>query len=205
MDDDEVDFDMPDNWWLQGNNVVVWKPDNNVRCIFAVQVHRKNKEIAVECTSQPADQTRNQQRETTAQLLSAVRDNERAAVKRTEREADPCFHREKKLRLMIVNTSILEKQNDMISKQLALFTQNEAAFVRLQGQPSFDNKLNELPGKLPDPVQAMLFDDSNPIESPESSIQSNQANVRNAARDSETWNQYDMTHGRLHPNNQNLL
>ena len=116
LDNGEVDSNMPDTWWPQSTNIVVYKSDNIVHYLFAVEVHQKNTGITIECTSQPTCQTRNQHQETTAQIKSTVRQNERAAIRQPGREVDLYFHQEKKQHLMVVNTSILEKLNDMISK-----------------------------------------------------------------------------------------
>ena len=59
---------------------------------------------------------------------------ERVEARTANRAADPYFHKEKKLCLLVVNTL---KQSDMISKQLTLFAQNEDAFVRMNKQEAY--------------------------------------------------------------------
>ena len=58
----------------------------------------------------------------------------------------------------MVNVAILEKQNDMISKQLAMLTANKDIFVRKYNQKAYDNKVVALLEKLPDPVADMMND-----------------------------------------------
>ena len=114
------------------------------------------------------------------------------ATRSAERDADPYYHREKKLRLMVVNTSILEKQNDMISKQLTMLSNNEASFIRRNGQSAYDDKVDDLLTKLPDPVQALLVEDDDNDE-----IDDNEGSGGDV-----DWDQYDRQHGNQHPNNQ---
>lgn len=167
MDDDAVESSMPAQWWLTVTSAV-WNPTNLIRCFLAIQVHRKNKEIAAQCNSQSAGQTRNQQRDADADQTASVRSDARsakmAAERTAERDADPYYHQEKKLRIMVVRTNILKEQNDMISTQCTLLANNEALFVRVHGQAAYDKKLCELLAKLPDPVQALLADVEVPME-----------------------------------------
>ena len=155
---------MPADWWLAGTNPSVWSPTNGIRCLFAVQVHRKNKEIAVDCTAAPPGQSRNEQRAASATDTATARAEARAASRIAERDLDPYYHREKKLRLMVVNVAILEKQSNMISKHLAMLTQGKESFLQEHSQAEYDSKVNKLLKALPDPVQALMLGDEDDDE-----------------------------------------
>ena len=155
-EDDGVDFVMPENWWLRGKDKSVWSPASGIRCFLAVQVHRTSKEIAAMCTSQPAGVSRVNQRIEKATVVAS----DRTKAKENKREADPYAQREKKARLQVVNIAILEKQNDMISKQLTLFSQNKEVYVRMFTQKGYDKKVVELLGRLPNPVADMMMDNT---------------------------------------------
>ena len=152
---------MNTQWWLIGNNQQVWCKQNGLRCVFALQVHRTNKEITAECTAADAGQTRAQQRAVSANETNTVRAEARAAARTVAHNTDPYYHKEKKLRLMVVNVALLEKQSHMISKQLAMFTKNEASFVREFNQDAYDSKITKLLLSLPDPVQKLMLEDEN--------------------------------------------
>ena len=49
LDDDEIQNNIPRDFWLK---------NNNTRCLLAAMVHRKNKEIATDYSSQEAGSTR---------------------------------------------------------------------------------------------------------------------------------------------------
>ena len=174
---------MSPNWWLEGTNKHVWKPSNAIRCLLAIQVHRQSKEIAVDCTAAPAGQTQRQQRSAKLKHTNDARAEARASAVAAERDADPYFHQEKKLRLMVVNTSILEKRGDMISKHLTLLAKNESSFVRMNGQEAYDEKVNKLLSSLPDPVQALQFDGTEGPDTTDDAHDDNQssANTNNHA------------------------
>ena len=150
---------MDTQWWLVGTTKEVWSKANGIRCLFALQVHRKNKEITTDCTAAEAGQTRDQQRAAAANEVIADRAEARTAARTYERDTDPYYHKEKKLRLMVVNVAVLEKQSDMISKQLTMFAKNEASFVREFDQDAYDSKITKLLLALPDPVQKLMLND----------------------------------------------
>ena len=62
------------------------------------------------------------------------------------------FRKEKKARLQVVNVAILEKRNDMISKQLALLDRNKDVFIRTHDQKTYDDRVMALLDQLPNPV-----------------------------------------------------
>ena len=83
---------------------------------------------------------------------------QRAKAKAEKQGSDYFFRKEKKARLQVVNVAILEKQNDMISKQLALLTQNKDVFIQKYDQEAYDNKVVALLEQLPNPVADMMDD-----------------------------------------------
>ena len=52
----------------------------------------------------------------------------------------------------MVNVAILEKRNDMISKQLALLDRNKDVFIRTHDQKTYDDRVMALLDQLPNPV-----------------------------------------------------
>ena len=125
---------------------------NGVRGVLALQVHRNSKEIAAECTSQPPGVTRTiqrQQKENETRLL-------RAKAKADEQGGDLFLRKEKRARLQVVNVAILEKQNDMISKQLKLLTDNKDVFIRKYNEKAYDDKVVALLEQLPNPVADVI-------------------------------------------------
>ena len=155
MDDEDLRGMMPINWWLKGTNANIMSAANKVRCLLALQVHRQSKEIAAECTSQSPGASRVSQRSTKEKDKQA----ERAKARAERQGADYYFRKEKKARLQVVNVAILEKQNDMISKQLTLLTESKDVFVRKFSQQEYDNKVIALLEKLPNPIADMLGDE----------------------------------------------
>ena len=76
----------------------------------------------------------------------------RAKAKADNQASNSLFRKEKRACLQVVNVAILEKQNDMISKQLALLTANNDVFIRKCNKKTYNNKVVALFKKLPDPV-----------------------------------------------------
>ena len=127
---------------------------NSVRGLLALQVHRNSKEIAAECTSQPpgvSRATQLQQKEDETRLL-------RAKAKADEQGGDLFLRKEKRARLQVVNVAILEKQNDMISKQLKLLTDNKDVFIRKYNEETYDDKVVALLEQMPNPVADLMKD-----------------------------------------------
>ena len=83
----------------------------------------------------------------------------RANEKADKESRDHFFRKEKRARLQVVNVAILEKQNGMISKQLALLDANKEVFIRKYDQTTYDDKVVALLAQLPNPV-AGLEDDA---------------------------------------------
>ena len=125
---------------------------NRVRGLLALQVYHTNKEIVSDCASQPPGKTRATQRQ--------LKENEMkmmcAKAKADSQASNSLFCKEKRARLQVVNVPILEKQNDMISKQLALLTKNKNVCIRKCNEKTYDNKVVALLEKLPDPVADMI-------------------------------------------------
>ena len=99
---------------------------NGVRGLLALHVHRTSKEIVADCTSQPPGASRvakRQQKENETRM-------QRAKAKADNQGSDSFFRKKKRARLQVVNVAILEKQNDTISKQLAMLTANKDVFIR---------------------------------------------------------------------------
>ena len=151
MDDDEVASSWSPNWWLRAN---MMSAANSVRGLLALQVHRNSKEIAAECTSQPpgvSRATQRQQKEDETRLL-------RTKAKADEQGGDLFLRKEKRARLQVVNVAILEKQNDMISKQLKLLTDNKDVFIRKYNEETYDDKVVALLEQMPNPVADLMKD-----------------------------------------------
>ena len=68
------------------------------------------------------------------------------------------FCKEKRARLQVVNVAILEKQNGMISKQLALLDANKEVFIRKHDQKTCDDKVVALLAQLLNPVAGLVDD-----------------------------------------------
>ena len=81
-----------------------------------------------------------------------------ANEKADKESRDHFFREEKRARLQVVNVAILEKQNDMISKQLALLDANKEVFIRKYNQTTYDNKVVALLAQLPNPVAGLAND-----------------------------------------------
>ena len=155
LDDDEIAKDMPSNWWLNGTSRVVKNKKNHIRLLFVLQVHRQDKEVCSDCTAQPSGLTRLEQRAAAARDTAAVRAEARAADRAAERATDPYYHEEKKARLTYLNLSLVEKQSESVSKNLAMFERFKESFIRLNGEEAYDEKVNELLSQLPSTVPAM--------------------------------------------------
>ena len=151
MDDDEVASSWPPNWWLRAN---MMSAANGVRGLLSLQVHRNSKEIAAKCTSQPPGVTRATQRQQKENKTSLLR----AKAKAGEQGGYLFFRKEKRARLQVVNMTILEKQNDMISKQLKLLTDNKDVFIRKYNEEAYDDKVVALLEQLPNPVADLTKD-----------------------------------------------
>ena len=54
---------------------------------------------------------------------------------------------------------MLEKQNDMISKQLFLFANNEVVYICAHSQEEYNKKIMQLLEQNPDPVAILLSAD----------------------------------------------
>ena len=153
-DDDDIVATWPSKWWLRGNQATITNASNGIRGLLALQVHRTNKEIVADCASQPPGATRAVQRQLKEDDTNMIR----AKAKADNQASDSLFRKEKRARLQVVNVAILEKQNDIISKQLALLTANKDVFVRKYNEKAYNDKVVALLGKLPDPVADMMND-----------------------------------------------
>jgi hypothetical protein len=69
---------------------------------------------------------------------------------------DPEVRAAKKARITFGMLSILKTKSDIVSTHLRLWAENKDSFIRLHGQDVYDQKIVELLGKLPDPVQDLL-------------------------------------------------
>jgi hypothetical protein len=147
MEDDDIDVE-PD-FWLK---------HISMRCLLATMVHRKNKEIANDCSSQPAGATRDAIRANARASLSAARAQESAAG----RESDPEFRMFKRIKLNKTQMEIISSQSDVISLQLKLFQENKETFVAKNGEDAFNEKITALLEKLPDPVVNVLEEHEEP-------------------------------------------
>ena len=130
---------------------------NGVRDVLALQVHRTSKEIVADCTSQPPGASRVAQRQ---QKENETR-MQRAKTKADNQGGNSLFRKEKRARLQVVNVAILEKQNDMISKQFAMLTANKDVFVRKYDEQAYDDKVVALLEQLPNPVADLMNDAAN--------------------------------------------
>ena len=137
MEDDEI-IVAPD-FWLK---------NNSTRCLLAAMVHRKNKEIANDCSSQPAGATRNAIRANARANLDTARAQESSA----KRDMDTEYYQYKRIRLNKTQMEIITSQSDVISLQLRLFQENKETFVARNGEYAFNEKITTLLDKLPDPV-----------------------------------------------------
>ena len=153
-DDDEIKASCPSNWWLRGNQASVIIASDGDRGLLALQVHCNSKEIAAECTSQPPGATRVAQRQLKESETRMVRANEKA----DKESRGHFFCKEKRVRLQVVNVAILEKQNNMISKQRALLDANKEVFIRKYDQKTYDNKVVALLAQLPNPSAGLVDD-----------------------------------------------
>ena len=124
-----------------------WLKNNSTRCLLAAMVHRKNKEIANDCSSQPAGATRNAIRANARANLDTARAQESSA----KRDMDTEYYQYKRIRLNKTQMEIITSQSDVISL-LRLFQENKETFVARNGIYVFNEKITTLLDKLPDPV-----------------------------------------------------
>jgi thymidine kinase len=115
-------------------------------------VHRTNKELATQCSSLPAGQSREIQRsKATAQV-----DTERADARKARKRQDKDDVRVRRIRANIGETSLIKSRNDLVATQLQLYNNNKSSFVAAMGVEAYDNKIIELLSKLPDPEKVQI-------------------------------------------------
>jgi hypothetical protein len=120
-------------------------------------VHRKNKEIANNCSSQPAGQTRDQQRANANSRLSTQRAEERAEQAASARDADPMNQQYKRIKLTQEYLSVISSQNAAIGSQLKMYSDHRESYVKTMGEEEYDKKIANLLGQLPNPDVSNLF------------------------------------------------
>ena len=140
---EDEDIEVPPDFWYK---------HSSTRCLLAAMVHRKNKEIANDCSSQPAGATRNEIRANARTALNAARAQESAAA----RETDPEFRMFKRIKLNKTQMEIISSQSDVISLQLKLFQENKETFIAQNGEDAFNRKITALLDKLPNPVVNLM-------------------------------------------------
>ena len=141
MDDEEIE--VPPDFWFK---------HSTTRCLLAAMVHRKNKEMANDCSSQPAGATRNDIRAKSRADLNTARDQESSIA----RETDPEFRMFKRIKLNKTQMEIISSQSDVISLQLKLFQENKETFVAKNGEDAFNERITALLDKLPNPVVDLM-------------------------------------------------
>ena len=153
MDDEEIMESIPSDFFLKGEKNHQNGP--NMRPMLAAMVHRTNPDLVSDCTSVASGQTRDKQRVTGRERIQATREAEREERARIV-EMDPEVRAAKKARITFGMLSILKTKSDVISTHLRLWAENKESFIRIHGQDTYDQKIVELLGKLPDPVQDLL-------------------------------------------------
>ncbi len=135
-EDESVMREMPKEYWLKGAKS---------KHLLACMVHRCNKEIAAECARLPSVQTREDQRRAAAARVA----NERAAASKVRSNQNAEEKKEKRIRLMIAENSLIKTKNDLITTQLELYNRNKSSYVAALGQEAYDNKIISLLNELP--------------------------------------------------------
>jgi hypothetical protein len=135
-EDESVMREMPKEYWLKGAKS---------KHLLACMVHRCNKEIAAECARLPSAQTREDQRRAAAARVA----NERAAASKVRSNQNAEEKKEKRIRLMIAENSLIKTKNDLITTQLELYNRNKSSYVAALGQEAYDNKIISLLNELP--------------------------------------------------------
>ena len=151
-----IEGDMDDVELLDQIDPDFWLKSTCTKYLMAVMIHWGNKELEEEVTSLPPSQTRSAQCSAAADCI--IKD--RAAAR--ESEGDTAHSRQfKKMKLTMASVAILKQHNDAVSMQLGLFNDNKAAFIELNGQDAFNEKIGSLLGCLPDPVLHAIDDANN--------------------------------------------
>jgi hypothetical protein len=115
-------------------------------------VHRTNKELATQCSSLPAGQSREIQRsKETAQVAA-----ERAEARKARKRQDKDDVRVRRIRANIGETSLIKSRNDLVATQLQLYNNNKSSFVAAMGEEAYDNKIIELLSKRPGPEKVPI-------------------------------------------------
>jgi len=110
-------------------------------------VHRCNKDIATNCSSLVAGQTREIQRNNTAARVAEDRAEARKARKRKEDRDD----KEGKMRAELCKASVIQTRTEIIVTQLQTYRDYKSSFITEMGQEAYDKKILELLKKMPDP------------------------------------------------------
>ena len=148
--DMEVQDDMPSDYWLKSTKLT---------CLLGCMVHRKSKEVDVVCSDLPSGDTRETQSANARVRLASEREQEsisNSTNTAAARDKAPEYQLQKRMRFSMAQVSIIKSQSDIVSLQLKLYTENNDSFVNRHGEAEYDNKINELLKKLPDPVQDLL-------------------------------------------------
>jgi hypothetical protein len=112
---------MPKDYWLRGGPT---------KFILACMVHQYNKEITTSCSSLPAGQSREVQRNNAAARVSA----ERAAVKKAHKKQDDEDLRVRRIHANIGKMSLIKSRNHLVATQLQLYNNNKGSFIAAMGQ-----------------------------------------------------------------------
>ena len=135
---------MPKDYWLRGGPT---------KCFLACMVHRCNEEIATTCSSLPAAQSREVQRENAAARIAA----ECTAAKKAWKRQDDDEIKVGRICANIGETSLIKSRNDLVDTQLQQYnSNNKESFIAALGQEAHDKKIIELLNKLPDPEQVPI-------------------------------------------------
>lgn len=121
-------------------------------------VHRKNKEIVNDCSSQPAGATRNEIRSNARANLNAARKRDSSALA----EEDPAYQVFKRIKLNKTQSDIAKSQTETISLQIRLFQENKQTYIDEHGVDAYNRKVNTLIDKFPDPVADVMKEHEEP-------------------------------------------
>ena len=195
--DMEVQDNIPSDYWLKSTKLIF---------LLGCMVHLRSKEVAVVCSDLPSGDTRDTQRANARVRLASEREQERisnAASTMATRDKDLEYQLQKRMRFSIAQVSIIKSQSDIVSLQLKLYTENKDSFVNRHSEEEYDNKINDLLKKLPDPVQDLLAQVATaPVPAPPGPAARRSTVAAAGVAADLDWAEYDRVRGRNHVNNQ---
>jgi hypothetical protein len=116
-------------------------------------VHRTNKEIATDCASQEAGQTRVEQRANAHKRLLTQQAEDAASA----RDADPMNQQYKRIKLTQAHLDVISAQNSSIAAQLKLYNDNRDSYIKVMSEDQYNKVITDLLAKLPNPDVSNLF------------------------------------------------